>query len=106
MVFLIVSKGGDVGGTVGADTEHLRTSAQTLAEAIQGRHWPDVDPDGVGSPRSMDALERFDGYWHPGRMALTGSVEALQHVLRSTADAYDRRDHDDAKTFGGAARAF
>lgn len=95
-----------MGTTVGADTAHLRASAQTLAEANHDRRGPLIDPDGVGSQRSASALERFDGYWHPGRLALMDSVDALAHVLRSAANAFERRDAEDAKTFGGAARAF
>ena len=95
-----------MGTTVGADTEHLRASAQTLAEANQDRRGPLMDPDGVGSQRSASALERFDGYWHPGRLALMDSVDALAHVLRTAANTFERRDAEDAKAFGGAARAF
>lgn len=95
-----------MGTTVAVDTDHLRRSAQALAEANDGLRDPVIHPHRLGSTLSAEALERFDGYWHSGRSALTGSIDALEHVLRATADVYVQRDDENAKAFAGAARAF
>lgn len=94
-----------MGTTVAVDTGHLRASARTIAEAKDDRRGAVIDAHDLGSWHSTSALERFEEYWHHGRSALATSLDAFEHILRSSADAYERRDADNAKSFRGAARA-
>lgn len=94
-----------MGMTVAVDTDHLRASARTMAEAKDDRRGAAIDAHDLGSWQSTGALERFGDYWEQGRSALGSSLDAFEHILRSSADAYERRDAEGAKSFEGTVRA-
>ena len=69
------------------------------------RGGPAVEPERLGSHRLGFAFERFEEYWHTGRMDLTENVQAMHEVLRSSAREYERRDAEDAEGFDRGALA-
>lgn len=84
---------------VTADTDQLRDSAAALKNANVERADAGVDAAGLGSRVAVSAFEEFHHYWMPARSALTGSVDALAGVLRSTAEVQEQRDAKSADDF-------
>lgn len=95
-----------MGRTVSIDADRLRDGASTLAAGAQDPQGIVLDRSAFGSGAAGAAFEEFMQYWSSGRSALSGSTDALVGVLRSAADAYTRRDVEDAQRFSGGARAF
>ncbi|SEH67361.1 MULTISPECIES: hypothetical protein [unclassified Leifsonia] len=92
--------------SVEVDVERLRTAAASLSKSGGAPGLEVIQVGDLGSPRSDAMYERFRDYWSPGWRAFADSTEALGTVLTAAADAYTRRDVEDAKGFSGVPRAF
>lgn len=94
-----------MGTSVSVDAARLRQGASALAADVGEKRGPALSAGDLGSSRADAAFEGFERYWGAGRSALSQSGETLAGVLRSAAEAYTRRDADDARGFGVGSRA-
>lgn len=88
------------------DATRLRAGATALSGTEQDPRGRRFGPGDLGAAQSDAAFEEFTQYWTTGRSAVTQSSDALATVLRSAAEAYTRRDADDARRFGSGVHAF
>ncbi|GAB3576562.1 hypothetical protein GCM10027406_09490 [Leifsonia lichenia] len=95
-----------MGKTVSIDADRLREGASTLAAGAKDPQSIVLDRSAFGSASAGAAFDEFSQYWSSGRSVLSSGTDALAGVLRSAADAYARRDVEDARQFSGGARAF
>ena len=86
---------------VGVETAQLRAGHSALMGARSSCLISRVDGRGLGGSEAVGAFDRFAGYWVPGHEALMGSLTVLAGSLDVAADAYERRDAQDAGRFFG-----
>jgi hypothetical protein len=83
----------------------LRAGAELLSQACERRPQADVDAGELGSSIARNAFERFGEYWSSPRTLLGDSTDAMTRALRAAADAYERRDAEDASTLQATVHA-
>ena len=84
----------------GVDVGALRAGAKTLKAARMGRRPSAAGSAGFGSPVARAAVDRYESYWVRGQSGVDDLTVALAGVLAQAADAYQRRDSEDADRFG------
>ena len=83
--------------TVSVDAGRLRAGAKALKGAATGRRPSADESDGFGSSVARGAVSRFEGYWVRGQSTVDELVAGLGGALSRAADAYERRDAEDAE---------
>jgi hypothetical protein len=83
----------------GVDADRLLEGSKALKRTSAGPRPSADEAEGFGSPVARGAVARFEGYWVPGQSAVDGLVAGLAGALQQVADAYERRDAEDASRF-------
>ncbi|WP_295117715.1 hypothetical protein [uncultured Leifsonia sp.] len=86
--------------TVSVDAGRLRAGTKTLEGAATGRRPSADESDGFGSSVARGAVSRFERYWVRGQSTIDELVAGLAGALAQAADAYERRDAEDAEALG------
>ncbi|WP_431246595.1 hypothetical protein [Leifsonia xyli] len=93
-------------GTLRVDADRLREGAKALKRTCAGGRPSADEADGFGSPVARGAVHRFEGYWVAGQSAVDELMAGLAGALAQVADAYQRRDAQDAHRFDHAGGGF